>query len=220
MASHPDYQLRPVDPFADVNPVLGPKARDPQYVLRTNRWVDVGLMYDGRYLTLFLDGVAVNRREATVTLPEEAGFNTIWYGAMRLPADLSPVTYSHEAIAQDYYLQDGILDDVHLTRLGGGQPINLPHGVRPWFATAGQRYELVIHPDGRCQQRLFTSDGSSAPVTGPLPIADVDDTAFLTDARGTPSRTLTINVDAAGHVHAQQPALIVPYTTPTTLVPE
>lgn len=197
------YQLRAVDPFASVNTTLGPRAREPRFILRTNRWVDLGLLFDGRYLTLFIDHVAVNRREATVALPEEAGFNNIWYGAMRLPANLDK-TYSHEA-GPPYYLQDGILDDVRLLRLGSGQQAALPRGVRPWFAAADQHYELLFHPDGRCQQTLVSGNGASFAPVGSLILADVDDPNFLTNPHAAPGRQLTVSVDVTGRVTAQQP---------------
>lgn len=185
------------------------------------RWVDLGVLFDGHELMMFLDGVAVSRADAAVTLPFDDARNTLWVGAVTLPS-LGNDPGSGKTI---YAAAPAIIDDVRLFRLGTDRPTPLPKGVRPCLpgpkVTAPSRhldqpdlwYEITVLPDGRVTLHLRTRTGvTTATVVNDaedaedgagmlrIVLAETTQPEFIDDNWGVPRNRIELTVAVNGRV--------------------
>jgi hypothetical protein len=109
------------------------------------RWVDVGLLYDGRRMVLYVDGRRVAERRDDIPTQLRAEGDSLHLGAITIPGSPPVVQYA-----------SGPIDDVRLYRLGSGEVSDLPGnvvlvssaGATP-TATIGWR--ILCQPDGRVE---------------------------------------------------------------------
>jgi hypothetical protein len=115
-------------------------------------WVDVGLLYDGRLLALYVNGrrIAVRRDGVPSRLLPDCDHLHI---GQRLKST-TPLTYDYAADA---------IDDIRLYRLGGGDVAELPGNV-VLVASAGAApsatigWRITCQPDGRVE--IYRDDDS------------------------------------------------------------
>jgi hypothetical protein len=160
------------------------------------RWVDLGLLFDGRQLVLFINGVPIARADAQVTLPLDDARNTLWVGTASLP-NLGTDPSSGGTV---YAAAPTVLDDVRLLRLGTDRPVPLPQGVRPCLVTTDTCYEIVLLPDGRASLYLTRRNarGTSTMRTTTMIMAETGEPEFATDPLAIPARHLAIQIDTRG----------------------
>ncbi len=183
------------------------------------RWVELGLLFDGHELMMFLDGVPVSRAPAAATLPFDATRNTLWIGTATLPS-LGADAGSGKTI---YAAAPAIIDDVRLYRLGTDRPTPLPKGVRPCLPGAkvtvpGRHqdqpdlwYEITVIPDGRVMVNQRTRFGAEPVATvnqddgrgqGQLRIvlAETSQPEFMDDDWAVPRKRVELTVAVNGRV--------------------
>jgi len=177
---------------------------DLAHPLIGGRWVDVGLLYDGRRLVLYLDGVRIAERRTGIPAKLRAEGDQLHIGSLLIPGAPPSVTYSPVP-----------LDDVRLYRLGTADVADLPGnvvlvsaiGAAP-SATLGWR--ILCQPDGRVEVSR-DDDVDAAPINdrGGQPVAGTPrtgDTATILlgqlRAPGTlQNAELTVTLD--GRVHSR-----------------
>ena len=190
-------------------------AMDIPQPIGDGRWADLGLLYDGRELELFLDGVPIARAEAAINLPYDDNLNTLWIGAAEMPT----LGTDPASGATVYAQAPAVIDDVRLFRLGTDRPTPLPKGVRfcgldkvvhqgnalpveDQGGSSDNRYELVVWPDGRVALLLLTRvNGTSVAVRSDnlsIILAETSAVEFATDPHATPARRVEIYFDASG----------------------
>ncbi len=144
--------------------------KDPAHPLVTGRWVDVGLLYDGQRMILYMDGVRVAELRSGVPTALRAEGDLIHVGEITLAEIPRITTYSECPI-----------DDVRLFRLGAGDIAELPGNV-VLLSAVGEKpdpkllYRILCQPDGRVEVSRQDSgtlgDDGSTPIndraTGPL----------------------------------------------------
>lgn len=184
------------------------------------RWLDLGVLFDGHELLLFLEGVPISRAAAPVILPFDDALNTLWIGTATLPT-LGADPGSGKTL---YAAAPALIDDVRLFRLGTDRPIALPKGVRPCLpgprvTVPSERldqpdlwFEITALPDGRVTQHIRTRSGAStATVTNedqantsagamPITLAATTDPAFLDNNWAMPRNRMELTVTITGRV--------------------
>ncbi|HEX3135510.1 MAG TPA: hypothetical protein VHX44_18245, partial [Planctomycetota bacterium] len=109
------------------------------------RWVDVGLLYDGRRMVLYLDGIRVAERHTGVPATLRAEGDVVHVGERRFPGSPASVEYASAPI-----------DDIRLFRLGSSDIAELPGNV-VLVAEAGKSptptigWRILCQPDGRVE---------------------------------------------------------------------
>ncbi len=123
----------------------GNNKKEFSHPISGGEWVDVGMLYDGRQLALYLNGrrIAVRRDGIPTRLLAES--DHIHIGSRQVPGTPPTIEYAGDA-----------LDDVRLYRLGTAGDSNLPGNVvlvdalrGPPKATLGWR--MLCQPDGRVE---------------------------------------------------------------------
>lgn len=178
------------------------------------RWVELGLLFDGSELLLFVNGVPIARSSAAFQLPLEPAHDTVWVGVATLPS-LGNDPYSQKTV---YSGAPALLDDVSVSRLGTDRPTRLPKGVRPCFsgdkkidANNDVWYQITALPDGRV---LLNEKSTAGITTDPvandpaskdsgarlLLLADANAPEFLDNPWAIPARHLELTIAVNGRV--------------------
>lgn len=108
-------------------------------------WIDVGLLYDGKRLVLYLNGERIAERTTNVPANLRADGETIHLGSRLLTTNPPTVEYAQAPI-----------DDVRLYRLGSSDVADLPGNVvlvpsAGASASATIGWRIVCQPDGRVE---------------------------------------------------------------------
>jgi hypothetical protein len=100
-------------------------------------WQEIGLMFDGKYLELYRNGILVGQKNVSVAKLKSAD-NAVYLGRGLFTDPLTP-----SPLPAAVYVV-GALDDVRLQRLGVDRAGLLPSGIQP-----ASDYTFSVHPDGR-----------------------------------------------------------------------
>ncbi|MDA3963426.1 MAG: prepilin-type N-terminal cleavage/methylation domain-containing protein [Planctomycetota bacterium] len=168
---------------------------DSQGPLIGNKWVELGLLYDGQALVLTQNGSEVGRTSLNTTDPRPTasgqqlnpgpidplniyagtGLNDpdfkLYFGVQQRATDSAPVNGS------------GLIDEIRLFRIGVDRPAKLPSNVE-----LDADYEIIIAAD--------TAGGTS--LTDPTQTGATPPNIILRST--TDGTTATLSVDASGHV--------------------
>jgi prepilin-type N-terminal cleavage/methylation domain-containing protein len=161
-------------------------ATDPVVPIIGGRWVEIGLLYDGQRLLLYVDGQRVAERRDGIPARLRAEGERLYLGMLvEDPPPPNPPTTRYAS---------GPLDDVRLHRLGTADAIDLPGqvvlvpqaGAGPLATLA---WRVLCHPDGRVE---VSDDDASGPLN------DRQGQIVAGDERRTGQRATIV----LGHLHA------------------
>ena len=126
------------------NPELPSGHPDLAHAIVGGRWIDAGLLYDGRRMLLYVNGERIAELRAGVPRALKAEGDYVHVGMIHLLTEVDP-TYAPAP-----------LDDVRLFRLGTADVSNLPGNVVLVDALRGQPkstlgWRFLCQPDGRVE---------------------------------------------------------------------
>jgi len=149
---------------ASTDPITTRLAREPwalgpelANLISGGQWVDVGLLYDGRRMVLYLNGQRIAERRTGVPATLRADGEQLHIGSLLTVGPPATIDYAPAPI-----------DDIRLYRLGGGDVADLPGnvvlvpGVRA-AATATIGWRILCQPDGRVEVTR-DDDTETAPI--------------------------------------------------------
>jgi prepilin-type N-terminal cleavage/methylation domain-containing protein len=154
-----------------------PNSKEIANPISGGEWVDVGLLYDGRLLALYLNGrrIAVRREGVPPRLLPDSDRLHI---GQRLTST-TPQTYEYADVA---------IDDVRLYRLGGGDVAELPgnvvlvtsSGAAP---SAKIGWRITCQPDGRVEMYRDDDDDDTDPRAVNDRVVEYEDFEFVKDTK-------------------------------------
>jgi prepilin-type N-terminal cleavage/methylation domain-containing protein len=121
------------------------------------RWVDVGLLYDGRRMVLYIDGIRVAERRNDVPARLRADGDVVHVGTRLILGSPATIEYASAPI-----------DDIRLFRLGTSDVADLPGNV-VLVTEAGKSptqnlgWRILCQPDGRVEVSR-DDDSNTTPV--------------------------------------------------------
>lgn len=141
------------------------------------RWEELALVYTGKSLSLYRNGVEVARKVDPSTDQNRkkiAGYgqpHRLYLGSANIDTGSNPGIQSID--------KDTVIDDIALFRIGADQPTQLAQGVNPEAS-----YRILVRPDGQMYNEINGTSGDMTLVfTGVF--AEKEDQAIISITAGT-----------------------------------
>ena len=142
------------------------------------RWEELALVYTGKSLSLYRNGVEVARKiDATIDrdIRKVVGYSQphrLYLGSANIDTGTSPS-------GVQLIDPDTIIDDIALFRIGTDQPTQLAQGVTP-----DAYYRILVRPDGQMYEEVSGISGD-IPLSFSGVFAEKEDHAIITITTGT-----------------------------------